>query len=40
MCSAKNADLVRSVGADQVIDYAQDDFTRERDADTTWRSSI
>jgi len=28
VCSAKNADLVRSVGADQVIDYAQDDFTR------------
>jgi NADPH:quinone reductase-like Zn-dependent oxidoreductase len=26
VCSAAKADLVRSLGADQVIDYAQDDF--------------
>jgi NADPH:quinone reductase-like Zn-dependent oxidoreductase len=26
VCSARNADLVRSLGADQVIDYAQEDF--------------
>ena len=28
VCSAKNADLVRSLGANHVIDYAQEDFTR------------
>lgn len=28
VCSGRNADLVRSVGADQVIDYTQNDFTR------------
>ena len=28
MCSSPNADLVRSVGADDVIDYANADFTR------------
>ena len=27
VCSAKNADLVRSIGADHVIDYAREDFT-------------
>jgi NADPH:quinone reductase-like Zn-dependent oxidoreductase len=26
VCSARNADLVRSLGADQVINYAQEDF--------------
>lgn len=28
VCSAKNADLVRSLGAEQVIDYRAEDFTR------------
>jgi NADPH:quinone reductase-like Zn-dependent oxidoreductase len=29
VCSAKNADLVRSLGADHVVDYASRDFTKE-----------
>jgi NADPH:quinone reductase-like Zn-dependent oxidoreductase len=28
VCSARNVDLVRSIGADHVIDYTQRDFTR------------
>jgi NADPH:quinone reductase-like Zn-dependent oxidoreductase len=28
VCSARNADLVRSIGADSVIDYTREDFTR------------
>jgi NADPH:quinone reductase-like Zn-dependent oxidoreductase len=28
VCSSRNVDLVRSIGADHVIDYSKDDFTR------------
>jgi NADPH:quinone reductase-like Zn-dependent oxidoreductase len=28
VCSTKNVDLVRSIGANQVIDYTQEDFTK------------
>jgi NADPH:quinone reductase-like Zn-dependent oxidoreductase len=28
VCSARNVDLVRSLGADRVVDYTQEDFTR------------
>ena len=29
VCSARSVDLVRSIGADDVIDYAREDFTRD-----------
>jgi NADPH:quinone reductase-like Zn-dependent oxidoreductase len=28
VCSSRNADMVRSIGADHVIDYTQEDFTQ------------
>jgi NADPH:quinone reductase-like Zn-dependent oxidoreductase len=28
VCSTRNVDLVRSIGADQVVDYTREDFTR------------
>ena len=28
VCSARNVNVVRSIGADQVIDYTQEDFTK------------
>ena len=30
VCSSRNVDMVRSIGADHVIDYTQEDFTKRR----------
>jgi NADPH:quinone reductase-like Zn-dependent oxidoreductase len=30
LCSSRNVDMVRSIGADRVIDYTQEDFTKGR----------
>ena len=31
VCSTRNVDLIRSIGADRAIDYTQEDFTRGGD---------
>jgi NADPH:quinone reductase-like Zn-dependent oxidoreductase len=31
VCSTRNVDMVRSIGADRVIDYTQGDFAQDRD---------
>jgi len=31
VCSARNVDMVRSIGADHVVDYAREDFTQGRE---------
>ena len=35
VCSTRNLDMVHSIGADQVIDYTQEDFTRRSETYNT-----
>ena len=43
VCGTTNVDLVRSIGTDRVINYPQEDFTRdgnEYDLITHWKKAI